>query len=123
MKPEETHFDLIVTIVPKGIAERALRASQEAGAEGGTITYGRGAGIHENRKILGVAIEPEKEVLLTVVPGWSSQSVLEKIVHAAQLDVPGNGIAFVVALDKVVGICHPVSCPDADIPNTDRGTE
>jgi len=108
MKTEEPGYDLIVTIVPKGSAEKALRASQEAGAEGGTIFYGRGAGIHETRKILGVPIEPEKEILLTVVPRSLSDDVLEGIVRAAHLDAPGTGIAFVMALEKVAGICHQV---------------
>lgn len=106
MSPEELHHDLIVTIVPKGSAEEALRASQQAGAEGGTILYGRGAGVHETRKILGVPIEPEKEVLFTVVPSALSEHVLETIVNAVHLNEPGAGIAFVVGLDKVAGICH-----------------
>ena len=108
MKTEEPGYDLIVTIVPKGSAEKALRASQEAGAEGGTILYGRGAGIHETRKILGVPIEPEKEILLTVVPRAVSDHVLETIVNAAHLNEPGAGIAFTVGLDRVAGICHQV---------------
>jgi nitrogen regulatory protein P-II 1 len=98
--------DLIVTIVPKGEAEKALRASQQAGAEGGTIMYGRGAGIHEHRKILGVAIEPEKEILLTAVPRELTQTVLAAIVAASGLDAPGGGVAFVLPLGQVAGICH-----------------
>lgn len=112
MNPEELHHDLIVTIIPKGSAEKALRASREAGAEGGTVLYGRGAGIHEKRTILGVPIEPEKEILLTVVPHTLSRQVLERIVEAAQLNLPGKGIAFVVALDGVAGICHNEACSD-----------
>jgi len=103
--------DLIVTIVPRGAAEKPLRASQEAGAEGGTVIYGRGVGIHEKRKVLGVPIEPEKEVLLTVVPRTLTQAVLESIVASAELDLPGAGIAFVVALERVVGVCHQESYP------------
>lgn len=110
MNTEDHSCDLIVTIVPKGLAERALRASQEAGAEGGTIIYGRGTGVHEKRKILGVPIEPEKEILLTVVSRAISQTVLDNIYAAARLDVPGGGIAFTMPLDRVVGICHLNSC-------------
>jgi len=113
MNPEEVRHDLIVTIVPKGAAEKALRVSREAGAEGGTIVYGRGVGIHETRKILGVAIEPEKEMLLTVVPQTLSRQVVERIAEAAQLNVPGKGIAFVLALNEVVGVCHLGSCSDS----------
>lgn len=106
MNPEELQNDLIVTIVPKGVAEKALRASQEAGAEGGTVMYGRGAGVHEKRKVLGMRIEPEKEILLTVVPRLRTQAVMDSIVAAVGLDAPGGGIAFVVPLDQVVGVCH-----------------
>ena len=112
MNPEDAHFDLIVTIVPKGAAEKVLRASQEAGAEGGTIIYGRGAGIHEKRKVMGVPIEPEKEVVLTVVPESITQPVLADIVEAARLDEPGRGIAFVVAVSQVAGICHLLACSE-----------
>jgi len=115
MKPEEVHHDLIVTIVPKGMAEKALRASLEAGAEGGTITYGRGAGVHEKRKVLGIPIEPEKEILLTVVPRALSGTVLNRIIDAVQLDEPGGGVAFALALERVAGICHLTMCDDLDL--------
>lgn len=115
MDEQGSQHDLIVTIVPKGAAEKALRASQEAGAEGGTIVYGRGAGVHEKRKVLGVPIEPEKETLLTVIPRRLTETVLQSIIAAAQLDLPGKGIAFVVPLDRVAGICHIETCSDQDL--------
>ena len=118
MDLEELHYDLIVTVVPKSSAEKALRASRAAGAEGGTILYGRGAGIHERRTILGVPIEPEKEILLTVVPKAMSDKVLGGIVDAVHLDAPATGIAFVVGLDKVAGICHQGSWPEEGRPAT-----
>lgn len=97
---------LIVTIVNKGDAERALRASQKAGAEGGTIVYGRGVGVHEKRKLLGIPIEPEKEILLTVIPSHLTESVMASIREASGLDHPGTGIMFSLRLDHVAGICH-----------------
>ncbi|MFO7732348.1 MAG: P-II family nitrogen regulator [Candidatus Aminicenantes bacterium] len=99
-------FDLIVTIVNKGVSENVLKASKEAGAEGGTIVFGRGAGIHETKTLLGIPIEPEKEIILTVVPRALTDKALEAIVRAADLDEPGTGIAFVVELRRVAGICH-----------------
>jgi nitrogen regulatory protein P-II 1 len=99
-------FDLIVTIVNNGVSEIVLKASKEAGAEGGTIVFGRGAGIHETKTMLGIPIEPEKEIVLTVVPRALTDKVLEAIVRAADLDQPGTGIAFVLELRRVTGICH-----------------
>jgi nitrogen regulatory protein PII len=99
-------YDLIVTIVNRGFSERVVKASKEAGAEGGTIFFGRGTGIHETRKLLGIAIEPEKEIVLTAVPKEISERVLEAIMEAAELNQPGTGIAFVIELKKIAGICH-----------------
>jgi len=68
IKNAELVFELIVVIVNKGEAFDVVEASKSMGAEGGTIILGRGTGIHENLKILGVPIEPEKEIVLILVP-------------------------------------------------------
>lgn len=98
--------DLIVTIVLKGSAEDVIEAAREAGAEGGTIIEGRGTGIHERAKILGIAIEPEKEIVLTLIERHKTQRILNAISDAAELDKPGKGIAFVLKVDEVLGISH-----------------
>ncbi len=100
------NFDLIVTIVKKGCAERVVRASKEAGAEGGTIVFARGTGIHEQKSILGIPIEPEKEMILTLVPEDSTDRILQAIITAGELKKPATGIAFVLDVKKVAGIVH-----------------
>jgi len=52
----EVLYDLIVTIVNKGDAEKVVESSKRAGAEGGTIMHGRGTGIHEHARLLGITI-------------------------------------------------------------------
>ncbi len=99
-------YDLIVTIVNRGGSEKILSASREAGAEGGTIVFGRGSGIHERKTLLGIPIEPEKEIVLTAVPKTMTQKVLGAIVQAADLDKPGTGIAFVLEIKEITGVCH-----------------
>ncbi len=83
-----------------------LEASVKAGAHGGTILFGRGSGIHEKQKLLGIPIEPEKEVVLTVTYSDKNEEILNEIVRATGLGKPGMGIAFVVPVDKVVGVSH-----------------
>lgn len=97
---------LIVTIVRKGWGSTVLEASVNAGARGGTVLIGRGAGINEKERIFGVSIEPEKEIVLTVVSADRAESILEAIVLAAELNEVGRGIAFVLPVDKVVGVAH-----------------
>lgn len=100
------HFDCIVTIVDKGRSDVIVKASKKAGAEGGTVLYGRGTGVREMKSILGIAIEPEKEIIITLVPEAISRTVLAAIVDAGQLEKPGAGIAFILPVKGVAGICH-----------------
>jgi len=102
----KSEHDLIVTIVEKGKAEDVIEFSKKGGAEGGTILGGRGAGIHETTKILGILIEPEKEVVLTLIRKEKMEAVLNAIHQGMELDKPGHGIAFVVDVPRVVGITH-----------------
>jgi nitrogen regulatory protein PII len=53
-----------------------------------------------------VPIEPEKEIILTAVPPEITEKVLSAVIEAGKLNRPGTGIAFVIELKKVVGICH-----------------
>lgn len=97
---------LIVSIVRKGWGSAVLDASVKAGARGGTVLFGRGAGINEQEKIFGMSIEPEKEIVLTVVRSDLIDTVLDEVVRAAELNDTGRGIAFVVPVEKVVGVAH-----------------
>lgn len=95
---------LIVTIVRKGWAEKIINAAKNAGARGGTILHGRGVGVHEQKKLLGLPIEPEKEIILTLIHMDKTNEVLKAVVEAGQLQKPGMGVGFVLDVDKVVGI-------------------
>jgi nitrogen regulatory protein PII len=97
---------LIVTIVRRGWGETVLEASVKAGAQGGTVLFGRGAGIREHEKVFGIPIEPEKEIVLTMTYSDRTDAILEEIVRAVELNEPGMGLAFVLPVEKVVGVAH-----------------
>lgn len=106
MGRQKIDYDLIVTIVNKGFSEEVVEASKKAGAEGGTILFGRGTGIREKAKLFNIVIEPEKEIVLTLIDRKKTEQVLETITQSVQLDKPGKGIAFVLEVDQTVGINH-----------------
>lgn len=112
MSENKIAFDLIVTIVNKGFAEEVVENSKKAGAEGGTIINGRGTGVHENLKLFGISIEPEKEIVLTLITKDKTDQVLCAISDAVHLDKPSNGIAFVLDVEKTAGIHHLINCCD-----------
>ena len=99
---------VIVSIVRKGWGDTVLEATMKAGAHGGTVLFGRGIGRNEQQRVFGIQIEPEKEVVLTLVPADIVDRMLEEVVRAAQLGAPGHGLAFVFPVDKVAGIVHLV---------------
>lgn len=99
---------VIVSIVKKGWGDTVLEATMNAGAHGGTVMFGRGIGRNEQQKVFGIQIEPEKEIVLTLVPSAIRDTVVQEVVRAAELTVPGNGLVFTVPVDKVSGIYHLV---------------
>lgn len=102
-------FDLIVIIVDAGNAEDVLDAARRAGGEGATILHGRGSGIHEQKKIFNIPIEPEKDVVLLLVPEERTDGILKAIDEAVDLEKPGHGIGFVLPAKRVVGLSHRIS--------------
>jgi nitrogen regulatory protein P-II 1 len=99
---------LIVSIVRKGWGDTVLEATINAGAQGGTVLFGRGIGRNERQRVFGIPIEPEKEIVLTIVPADLKDTVLQEAVRAAELTATGHGLAFVVPVETVAGIAHLV---------------
>ncbi|CAD7032705.1 hypothetical protein RHAB21_02035 [Pseudorhizobium halotolerans] len=100
---------LIVSIVRKGWGDTVLEATMNAGAHGGTVLMGRGIGRNEQQRVFGIQIEPEKEIVLTLVPAHQREVVLREAERAGELNAPGKGLAFVLPLEKVVGVVHLVN--------------
>jgi nitrogen regulatory protein P-II 1 len=99
---------LIVSIIRKGWGDAVLEATMEAGAHGGTVLFGRGAGRNERQRVFGIQIEPEKEIVLTVVPRELQKTILDAIERAAELGLPGHGLAFVLPVEALIGVAHLV---------------
>ena len=102
-----TDVALITCIVQRGLADAALEAARDAGAQGATVYYAKGMGIRERLGILGVAVEVEKEVINIVVSMDQADRVFEKIYLATNLDTPGMGIIYITPLDKAATYVPP----------------
>jgi len=98
---EPNNYKMIVTIVNKGKAGKVVEVSQKVGAVGGTIIPGHGAAV---RLMLGINIEPEKDIVLTLIDADKAQAVLDAIVEEMELNEPHKGIVFSFSLDQVMGI-------------------
>ena len=83
------------------MAEAVIDAAVLAGSKGGTIINARGAGIHEYSKLLSMAIEPEKEIVMILSEANLTESITCSIRENLKLDDPGNGMLLV--LDLITG--------------------
>lgn len=90
----------ITCTVQKGLADRVIKAAQEAGAQGATVHYARGGGVRERLGVLGLSIEAEKEVVIIIVSTDQIDRVFTHMYTAAKLDTPGRGMIYVTPLDK-----------------------
>ena len=95
---------LITCVVQRGKADKVAKAAVEAGAAGATIFYARGMGLRERLGLLGLAIVPEKEVLMIVCKEEEVRAIFAAVVNAANLNTPGMGIAYVIPIHEVAGL-------------------
>lgn len=108
----ETKFNLIITLVNRGFADQVIDAAREAGARGGTVIYARGTGVHEMEKFLNISIQPEKEMVMTIVKKSDAKNVTQAIVNSAGLKTEGRGISFTLPITDLVGISSQLDSED-----------
>lgn len=99
-------YEMIVTIVESGQSAEVIDLAKKAGARGATTLLGRGSGIHDTGKFFGLDIEPEKEIILVLVPHALTNKILKEIGDGIHIEKPGNGICFVIDIAKIIGITH-----------------
>lgn len=100
----ENKFEAILTLVNPGFSDVVMEAAREQGARGGTVINARGTADKTLEKKYGVAITPDKELILIVVNSKIKDKILDAIYKAAGLDTNGHGIAFSIPIDDVVGL-------------------
>jgi len=94
----------IFTIVDRGRANDVVDATIEAGARGGTILHARGSGAHQTKLIFDIEIEPEKEIVLTIVEPDKVDAVVSAIRKHSDVEKDGHGILFVLPITEAYGI-------------------
>lgn len=95
---------LITCVIQRGKGDEVAKAAIAAGAAGATIFFARGMGLRERLGLLGLAIVPEKEVILIVTKEEETTKIFDAVVKAARLDTPGMGIAYVIPIHEVAGL-------------------
>lgn len=101
---EKTMFKKITVIVNRGMADDVMDIARESGARGGTILHGKGTGTKNAAKLFGMEVEPEKELVLIIVPTEIEEKVVKNLYDNLEMQNSGNGILFVEDITDVRGI-------------------
>ena len=96
--------EVIICIVNSGFSENVMDAARELGARGGTVIRGRGTANAEAETLYGIAIQPEKEIVMILVDSSIKDAILHALYKSVGLNTPGQGIAFSMPVEDVVGL-------------------
>ena len=97
-------YEVIMCIVNSGFSETVMDAARELGARGGTVIRGRGTANAEAERLYGIAIQPEKEIVMILVKSSLKNDILHALYKAVGLKTPGQGIAFSMPVEDAVGL-------------------
>ena len=98
-----TH-EAIFCIVNSGHSEAVMDAAKKLGARGGTVINARGTASKHAETFFHIAIEPEKEIVMILVPTNIKNDILNALYDEVGLNTDGQGIAFSMPVDSVVGL-------------------
>jgi len=100
---ENASYFCIVTIVDKGRSRDCIKSARAAGARGGTLIHGRGAGIPTDF-YYPLVIEPQKDIILIITAKDKVYPIREKIYTDLELGKAGNGILFTFPVTRASGL-------------------
>lgn len=103
----ENH-EVIFAIINAGYADRAMDVARAQGARGGTILNARGVAREKEAAFFGIAIHPDKEILMLVVEKNIRDNILNALYKEMGMDKKAQGIAFSLPVSDVAGLAGPI---------------
>ena len=103
MMKNKDEYELIITIVKEGYSDLVMQAAKKEKATGGTVIYGRS--LESSRTILAnLTIEPEKDIVLNIVPKEIKKQVMESINKETGVKTEARGLIMSIPIDNVIGL-------------------
>lgn len=103
---DDLKYEMIICIVNAGFSGVVMDAARETGVRGGTVIHARGTANKEAENFFHITIQPEKEAVLMLVEERIKDDVLHALYQKAGLNTNGQGIAFSIPVNGVVGLSN-----------------
>lgn len=104
---EPVKYELIASVVNTDLLSPVMDAARTAGCGGGTLVKARDLGGDGSRKIFGMTVAPEKEVLFILITADRKLAVLNAICDTIRRETGEHGLAFSLPVDAVAGLAVP----------------
>lgn len=98
------NHEVIFAIVNSGYSEEAMDVARANGARGGTILHARGVAREKEAAFFGIAIHPEKEIIMIVVEKKIKNDVMNALYREMGMSKKAQGIAFSLPVSDVAGL-------------------
>lgn len=98
--------EAIFCIVNAGNADAVMDTAKTFGASGGTVIHARGTANTEAEKLYEITVHPEKEIVMILVSSELKDDILTALYRSVGLNSVGQGIAFSMPVDAVVGLAE-----------------
>ena len=85
-------------IVNAGFAPEVVDIARECGSTGATIINARGS-VNNPQTILGITIDTEKEIVLSIVKKEVGVKIMEAVKEKAGVGTPAHGLCFFVPVE------------------------
>lgn len=99
-------YECVVCIVNAGYSDTVMEAARAFGATGGTVIHAHGTANREAEQFFHISIEPEKEIVLILVPSALRNDILHALYRTVGLQTEGQGIAFALPVEQAVGLAQ-----------------
>ena len=92
---------MILCIVNQGYEEKVIEAANTVGITGGTFLGAHGLSKLDAEKFFGIAIHPEKQIVLMIVPAEKKADILSVLYDTVGIGQEAQGIALSIPVDDV----------------------
>ena len=97
-------YEAVFCVINAGFSDDVMFAARKAGAAGGTILKGRGTAPLEAEQLFKITVQPEKEIVMLLVPEDIKDNVLRELYQSVGLGNAGQGIIFSLPVDRALGL-------------------
>ena len=92
---------LLYIIVNMGFGSSVVEIAHEKGVVGAVIMKATGITGMARETLLGIPVEVEKEIVLTIAKEGTAQEIMETIKENAGVDSPAHGICLALPIDAL----------------------